>query len=63
MIYDSFLTKDSLMKKRQYLTEDEIKAIMTHKFTDKKLAYIRDLFVFAKFHNLAICGYQRTDHR
>lgn len=35
------------IKERQYLTEDEIKAVMTHEFADKKLAYIRDLFVFA----------------
>ena len=31
------------------MTEDEIKAVMTHEFADKKLAYIRDLFVFASF--------------
>nr|WP_262906567.1 site-specific integrase [Bacteroides uniformis] len=37
------------IKERQYLTENEIKAVMTHEFTDKKLAYIRDLFVFASF--------------
>ena len=30
-------------------TEEEIKAVMTHEFADKKLAYIRDLFVFASF--------------
>lgn len=37
------------IKERQYLTEYEIKAVMTHEFADKKLAYIRDLFVFASF--------------
>ena len=37
------------IKERQYLTEDEIKAVMTHEFADKKLTYIRDLFVFASF--------------
>ena len=37
------------IKERQYLTEDEIKAVMTHEFADKKLAYIRDKFVFASF--------------
>ena len=42
------LTPD-FIKERQYLTEDEIKAVMTHEFADKKLAYIRDLFVFASF--------------
>ena len=31
------------------LYEDELKAVMTHDFTDSKLAYIRDLFVFASF--------------
>ena len=37
------------IKERQYLTEEEIKAVMTHEFADRKLAYIRDLFVFANF--------------
>ena len=37
------------IKERQYLTEDEIKAVMIREFADKKLAYIRDLFVFASF--------------
>ncbi len=37
------------IKEREYLTEDEIKAVMTHEFADRKLAYIRDLFVFASF--------------
>ena len=37
------------IKDRAYLTEDEIKAVMTHKFADGRLAYIRDLFVFASF--------------
>ena len=37
------------IKERQYLTEDEIKAVMTHEFANKKLAYIRNLFVFASF--------------
>ena len=31
------------IKDRAYLTEDEIKAVMTHKFADGRLAYIRDL--------------------
>ena len=31
------------------LALDNIKAVMTHEFADKKLAYIRDLFVFASF--------------
>lgn len=37
------------IKDRIYLTEDEIKTIMTHEFANSKLAYIRDLFVFASF--------------
>lgn len=37
------------VKEREFLTEDELKAVMTHEFTDSKLAYIRDLFVFASF--------------
>lgn len=37
------------VKEREFLTEDELKAVMTHEFTDSKLADIRDLFVFASF--------------
>lgn len=37
------------VKEREFLTEDELKAVMTHEFEDSKLAYIRDLFVFASF--------------
>ena len=37
------------VKEREFLTEDELKAVMTHEFVDPKLAYIRDLFVFASF--------------
>lgn len=37
------------VKEREFLTEDELKAVMTHDFTDSKLVYIRDLFVFASF--------------
>ena len=35
------------VKEREYLTEDELKAVMTHEFADSKLAYIRDIFIFA----------------
>ena len=31
------------IKERQYLTEEEIKSVMTHEFADKKLAYILPL--------------------
>lgn len=37
------------IKEREYLTEEEIKAVMTHEFANRKLAYTRDLFVFASF--------------
>ena len=37
------------VKEREYLTEDELKALMTHEFGDAKLSYIRDIFVFASF--------------
>ena len=37
------------VKEREYLTEDELKALMTHEFGDVKLSYIRDIFVFASF--------------
>ena len=37
------------VKEREFLTEDELKAVMSLEFSDSKLAYIRDLFVFACF--------------
>ncbi|MCE8463952.1 MULTISPECIES: site-specific integrase [Bacteroides] len=37
------------VKEREYLTEDEIKVIMTHEFENPSLAFVRDLFVFACF--------------
>ena len=37
------------IKEREYLTEDELKTLMTHEFADAKLSYIRDIFVFASF--------------
>lgn len=37
------------VKERDYLMEDELKSVMTHDFADSKLAYIRDIFVFASF--------------
>ena len=37
------------VKERELLTDDELKAVMTYEFTDPRLAYIRDLFVFASF--------------
>ncbi len=37
------------IKEREYLTEDELKTLMTHESADSKLSYIRDIFVFASF--------------
>lgn len=37
------------IKEREYLTEEELKTLMTHEFVDAKLSYIRDIFVFASF--------------
>lgn len=41
------------IKEREYLTEDELKTLMTHEFADSKLSYIRDIFVFASFKALS----------
>ena len=37
------------IKEGEYLTEEELKTLMTHEFADAKLSYIRDIFVFASF--------------
>ena len=36
-------------KERTFLTEEELKAVMTHEFEDANLSFIRDLFVFMNF--------------
>ena len=36
-------------KEREYLTEDELKQVMTHHFEDDNLAFVRDIFVFVCF--------------
>ena len=36
-------------KERTFLTEEELKAVMTHEFEDAHLAFVRDLFVFMNF--------------
>lgn len=41
------------IKEREYLTEEELKTLMTHEFADAKLSYIRDIFVFASFTTLS----------
>ena len=33
-------------KEREFLTEDELKAVVTHEFEDDNLAFVRDIFVF-----------------
>ena len=33
-------------KEREFLTEDELKQMMTHEFEDADLAFVRDIFVF-----------------
>lgn len=50
------------VKEREYLTEDELKAVMTHEFADNKLAYIRDLFVFASFTALSFVDIQELTY-
>ena len=36
-------------KERTFLTEAELKTVMTHEFEDANLAFVRDLFVFMNF--------------
>ena len=50
------------VKEREYLTEDELKAVMTHEFIDSKLAYIRDIFVFASFTALSFVDIQELTY-
>jgi len=33
-------------KEREFLTEEELKQVMTHEFEDADLAFVRDIFVF-----------------
>lgn len=40
-------------KEREFLTEDELKRLMSHEFTDSHSAFVRDLFVFASFTTLS----------
>ncbi len=37
------------VKEREYLTENEIKTVMTHEFESPTLTLVRDLFIFACF--------------
>lgn len=50
------------VKEREYLTEDELKAVMTHEFADSKLVYIRDIFVFASFTALSFVDIQELTY-
>ena len=36
-------------KERAFLTEDELKTLVSHEFKDSHSAFVRDLFVFASF--------------
>ncbi len=36
-------------KEREFLTEDELKAVVIHQFDDANLAFVRDIFVFVCF--------------
>ena len=36
-------------KEREFLTEDELKAVVTYEFEDENLAFVRDIFVFVCF--------------
>ena len=36
-------------KEREFLTEDELKAVVMHEFEDANLAFVRDIFVFVCF--------------
>ena len=36
-------------KERAYLTEDELKTVMSHEFEDADLAFVRDTFIFVCF--------------
>ena len=41
------------IRPREYLTEQELSAVMAYKFSEYRLAFARDLFVFAAFTGLA----------
>ena len=41
------------IRPREYLTEQELRIVLNYKFTDSRLAFTRDLFVFAAFTGLA----------
>ena len=40
-------------KEREYLTEEELKTVITHEFEDADLAFVRDIFVFVSFTTLS----------
>lgn len=46
------------VKEREFLTEDELKALIIYEFEDSKLAYIRDIFIFASFSVLSFVDVQ-----
>ena len=50
------------VKEREYLTEEELKAVMTHKFADSTRIYPRYLR-FCQFYRPLIRGHSGTDQR
>ena len=45
-------------KEREYLTEEELRTVITHEFEDSNLAFVRDIFVFASFTALSFVDIQ-----
>ena len=41
-------------KEREFLTEEELKAVVTHEFDDDNLAFVRDTFIFVCFTFLSL---------
>jgi hypothetical protein len=51
-------------REREFLTEEELKAVVTHEFEDDNLAFVRDIFVFVCFTALSFINVknQTTDN-
>ena len=46
------------VKEQKYLTEDELKILITHKFKDSEFTYIRDIFVSTSFTSMSFVDIQ-----
>ena len=46
-------------KEREYLTEEELKTVITHEFEDKDLSFVRDIFVFVC---LSVLSFAEREH-